>query len=122
VTFSDLDFDPLTAELKPLGAAVPPDRVYSGSPQASGLPIHVDQAVSTGIWEVTPGEFLSIKDGVTEVMYFIAGAGTIEHHTGETTVIAPGAVLIVHSGWSGTWRVTETARKIYVGYTNPTIN
>lgn len=120
MTFSDLGFDPLTVVLNALGPTVPAERLISGTPEAAGLPIHADQDVSTGIWEVTPGEFLSVKNGVTEVMYFIAGAGTIEHHTGETTVIAPGAVLIVHSGWSGIWRVTETTRKIYVAYTAPT--
>lgn len=104
-------------ELAPLGPAVPPAQLLGGEPIASGLRIHAADGASSGIWEVTPGEFVSIKDDVTEVMHFIHGAGSIEHPDGTVTVIEPGAVVTVGPRWRGTWRVTATARKFYAAFT-----
>ncbi|MBM9468563.1 cupin domain-containing protein [Nakamurella leprariae] len=90
-----------------------PARVISGEPTAASRTLHRADGVEIGIWEVTPGEFHSTKTGLTEFMHFVSGAGVIEHADGTVTRIAPGAVLHVLDGWSGIWRVTETARKCY---------
>ncbi|WP_308798298.1 cupin domain-containing protein [Agromyces silvae] len=102
--------------LEHIGPTVPPEQLISGDPIASRLRIHAEGAVSSGLWEVTPGEFVSIKDNMTEVMHFISGAGTIEHPDGTITTIEPGAVLVVGPGWRGIWRVSETTRKFFVAY------
>ena len=96
-----------------LDPAQGPARVISGTPTASQRTLHRADGVEIGIWEITPGEFHSTKSGLTEFMHFVSGAGRIEHSDGTVTVIAPGAVLHVFDGWSGIWRVTETARKCY---------
>lgn len=105
--------DPHSAVLRPLGSPVPPERLVSGEPQAAAHELFESGDVRVGIWEVTPGCFRSVKNGLTEVMYFLSGAGEILGDDGTRTVIEPGAIAIVRTGWSGTWTVTQTARKLY---------
>lgn len=119
MTQFDIDADAFNAPLPPMGVTVPEEQLLEGRPMASGTRIYEDGPVRTGIWEVTPGKFLSIKDDLSEVMYFIKGAGTIEDNTGKVTVIRPGATLVIHPGWRGTWTVTETTRKYFVAYARP---
>ncbi len=107
----------LDLELSPKGSAVPPDRLISGSPMASSLQIHEESGTSCGLWEVTPGEFVSVKNDTVEIMHFLSGEGVIEHPDGQETEITPGAVVRVGPNWRGVWRVRRTARKFYVAYT-----
>ena len=61
---------------------------------------------------MTPGSFPASKDGVCELMQFVAGSATIVDANGETTV-EPGVVMFLPDGWTGTWTVRETVRKTY---------
>lgn len=111
-TSSAID-DVLSAKLAPAGAW-PPDRPpLEGAPQAAVLELADDGRVSTGIWECTPGRFTSERTGCSELMHFVAGAGTIADDTGTVHAIAAGVVLFVPDGWSGEWNITETVRKTY---------
>lgn len=108
--------DVLTVELEPLGPW-PPHGALEGSPVASGLVISKDDLVETGVWECTPGVFTTRRDGVCELMHFIAGAGTLIDADGTAHEIRPGTVRYVPDGWSGEFRITETVRKTYVSIT-----
>jgi uncharacterized protein len=84
----------------------------SGEPVESKLVLYSDRFTEIGIWEVTPGAFPASKDGVCELMQFVAGSATIVDANGETTV-EPGVVMFLPDGWTGTWTVRETVRKTY---------
>ena len=84
----------------------------SGEPVESKLILYADRHTEIGIWEVTPGSFPASKDGVCELMQFVAGSATIVDATGET-IVEPGVVMFTPDGWTGTWTVHETVRKTY---------
>ena len=100
-------------KLEPTGA---PARVLAGDPQTAEHVLAARDGVEIGVWEVTPGEFASAKPDSGEVMQFLSGEGSITHADGSVTRIAPGTVLVVEPGWTGTWRVTATVRKVYTIY------
>jgi uncharacterized cupin superfamily protein len=97
----------------PLAIVGPKPNTVAGAPIESVYEIHAEEGLEVGVWEITPGSFRTSKDGISEVMHFISGSGTIDGDDGTTTVIAPGVVLITPDGWSGTWHVSETVRKVY---------
>jgi uncharacterized protein len=85
----------------------------SGRPVESKHVLYEDLSTEVGVWEVTPGAFPARKDGVWEMMQFVSGRGRIIHASG-VTEIEPGVVLFTPDGWTGTWEVEETVRKVYV--------
>lgn len=104
----------LTMALPPSAA---PSRIISGNPTC-GEQIIVDRdGLEIGVWEVTPGVFDSVKDGIGEVVQFMSGAGRIQHSDGTVSPIAPGVIVEFKPGWSGTWYVAKTTRKLYTIYT-----
>ena len=102
-----------TMELPP---SAPPARVVSGTPECGEFVIVDTGDIEIGIWEVTPGTFLSSKKDIGEVVQFVFGAGRIEHPDGTVSPIAPGVIVEFLPGWEGTWVVTETTRKLYTIY------
>lgn len=102
--------DPRTVELVEIG---PRATAIAGTPFESDRVIYADEHVELGVWEVTPGVFTGAKDGVCELMHFVAGSGTIIDEEGVVTEIGPGVVLFCPDGWRGTWDVRETVRKTY---------
>jgi uncharacterized cupin superfamily protein len=73
----------------------------------------------SAIWECTPGEFASRRDGLNELCLFLAGSVEVEGSDGSVQVLSPGDVLILQDGWSGTWRIRETVRKVaFIEYTD----
>lgn len=105
--------DAATAELVESAA---PARIVSGEPTCREH-VFVDTTdLEIGVWEVTPGVFDSVKQGIGEVVIFIAGAGRIEHGDGSVSPIAPGVVVEFLPGWTGRWVVEETTRKLYTIY------
>lgn len=87
--------------------------VLSGEPIESFHVLHRDGGGRSGIWECSPGRFESARDGDTELMHFIAGAGTITTADGTVHEIRPGVTLVAPDGWRGTWHIRETVRKVY---------
>jgi uncharacterized protein len=85
----------------------------NGHPVESKHVLYEDLSTEVGVWEVTPGTFPARKDGVWEMMQFVSGRGRITDSSG-VTEIGPGVVLFTPEGWTGTWEVEETTRKIYV--------
>jgi uncharacterized cupin superfamily protein len=102
--------------LEPTGA---PARVLAGDPRTAEHVLVVQAGLEIGVWEVTPGEFASAKPEAGEVMQFLSGEGTITHADGSVTRIAPGTVLVLEPGWTGTWRVSATVRKVYTIFDAP---
>lgn len=86
----------------------------AGDPIESVLELHDDGVTSAGIWACTPGSWPSSKDGVGELMHFVAGHGWITDADGTRHEIVPGAVRYFPDGWSGRWDVDEAVRKVYV--------
>jgi len=109
-------FAVLDAESLALERSDPPARVVSGSPQCAEKVIVAAGDLEIGVWEVTPGRFLSAKPDVGEVMHFVAGSGTLTHADGTITEIRPGVTVSLRPGWSGEWHVVRTVRKIYTIY------
>jgi hypothetical protein len=105
--------DVLTAQLESIGPWPPGIEPYSGRPQAAALELSDDGHVRTGIWECTPGSFPSQRDGICELMTFLAGDATIIDADGTKHEIRPGVVRFFPDGWQGTWDIRETVRKTY---------
>lgn len=86
-----------------------------GRSMTSGRLLHrnPDGSSECGIWVCTPGEW---RCEVTrdEFCHFLAGRCTYTHDAGEVTQIEPGTVALFPAGWTGTCRVSETVRKIYM--------
>jgi uncharacterized protein len=91
----------------------PRGNATAGHPVESKHVLYEDLSTEVGVWEVTPGAFPARKDGVWEMMQFVSGRGRIVHGS-SVTEIGPGVVLFTPDGWTGTWEVEETVRKIYV--------
>jgi uncharacterized cupin superfamily protein len=104
------DAEPETRELTVLGPRTPS---LAGAPAESVHVLHRNPGGRSGIWECTPGRFDSARNGDTELMHFIAGAGTITTADGTVHDIRPGVVLVAPDGWRGTWDIRETVRKVY---------
>lgn len=103
--------DALTATLTVVG---PKAGATAGEPVESILELFDDGITAAGIWECTPGAWPSSKDGIGELMHFVAGHGWIIDADGARHEIVPGATRYFADGWSGRWEVDETVRKVYV--------
>jgi uncharacterized cupin superfamily protein len=104
------DADPETLELTVRG---PHTGARAGTPVESVHVLHSDAGGRSGVWECTPGSFDSARNGDTELMHFLSGAGTITTADGTVHEICPGVVLVAPDGWRGTWDIRETVRKVY---------
>ena len=85
----------------------------AGEPVESEFELFNDGRVEVGVWECTPGEFSSIKDGLTEEMLFLCGDATIIGDDGTEYEIAPGVLIVTPDGWKGRWDIRQTVRKVY---------
>jgi uncharacterized cupin superfamily protein len=102
--------DPETMALTVRG---PHKGAVAGAPVESVHVLFSDGGGRSGVWECTPGSFDSARNGDTELMHFLSGAGTITTADGTVHEIRPGAVLVAPDGWRGTWVIRETVRKVY---------
>lgn len=101
------------AELR-LTPSTPPARVISGAPSTAEHVLHERDGVEVGVWEVAPGSFHSAKHGISELMYFLSGSGTITRADGESIEIAPDTFVSLPDGSEVVWEVTSRCRKVYV--------
>jgi uncharacterized cupin superfamily protein len=85
----------------------------AGEPIESEVELYNDGKVEVGVWECTPGEFPSVKDGITEEMVFLSGDATIISDDGTESEIGPGVLIVTPDGWTGRWKIRQTVRKIY---------
>jgi uncharacterized cupin superfamily protein len=85
----------------------------AGEPVESELELYADGRVEIGVWECTPGEFPSVKEGMSEEMLFLSGDATIVGEDGTSYEVGPGKLIVLPDGWRGRWQIRQTVRKIY---------
>lgn len=73
----------------------------------------LDGGFETGVWECAPGHFTATRDGYDEVATILSGTATVVDANGVTTKLRAGSVFVTPAGWSGTWTVHESLRKVY---------
>jgi hypothetical protein len=85
----------------------------TGEPMATqGLEVWVDGDSSAGIWQCAPGPSRWTLE-TNEVIYLVAGRMTVTPDGGEASEIGVGDVAVFPKGWTGTWDIHETVRKVY---------
>jgi hypothetical protein len=85
----------------------------TGAPMAtSGIEVWTDGEQSSGIWECTPGPSRWTLE-TNEVIHLVAGRMTVTPDGGDSTELTAGSVAVFPRGWTGTWDIHETVRKIY---------
>jgi uncharacterized cupin superfamily protein len=101
--------DALRAELDdwgPLAEATGPEM------RTSGVQVWVDGDASGGIWQCTPG-LSHWTLPAHEVIHLVAGRMTVTPDGGAPTEFGRGDMVVFPKGWSGTWDIHETVRKVY---------
>ena len=94
-----------------LGAHQPkPTAVTEGLTEASATAYQAGR-IATGLWECTPGTFTARRDGYTEICTILSGRVTIEVEGQDPEEFGPGDVMVMPSGWEGSWVVHEPLRK-----------
>jgi uncharacterized protein len=78
-----------------------------------GLTLWKDGDSEAGIWECTPGPSYWTQEE-HEVVHILAGRMTVTPDGGEPTEVGAGDVAVFPRGWTGTWQIHETIRKVYV--------
>lgn len=105
---SDLeDWGPLELPLAaPLGAPMPT--------HGRSLYENADGSLSTGTWECGPGESRWDFTENGEFIHVLSGSMTCVEDDGTITEVTPGSTVVFPRGWSGTWTIHQTLRKVYV--------
>ena len=101
--------DVATAELEDWG---PLEEATGPEMTTRGVDLWVDGPLSGGIWECTPGPSYWVQDE-HEVIHLVAGRMTVTRDGGEPTELGAGDMAVFPKGWSGTWDIHETVRKVY---------
>ena len=90
-----------------------PRAAIEGNPHESTNVLWAHNRLDVGVWECTPGRFAASRDGYDEVFLCLSGRATMTASDGMRFDLAPGSVLYTPAGFTGTWHVTETFRKVY---------
>ena len=70
--------------------------------------------VDIGVWQATPGEQRSVKDGICEYCHILEGVVELIAEDGSSQTFRAGDSFVMQPGFRGVWRTIETVRKIYV--------
>ena len=88
----------------------------TGEPmQTSGITLWSDGDQEVGVWECTPGPSRWTLE-THEAVYILAGRMTVTPDGGAPQEVGTGDCAVFPRGWSGTWQIHETIRKLYVIY------
>lgn len=97
-----------------LGAPQPkPTATTPGLTEAT-LPVWSGGKIETGVWECGVGSFTAVRDGYTEICYLISGEVTITAEGAAPRTYRGGDIVVMPSGWRGTWDVHTPVRKHYI--------
>ena len=102
--------DALRAELEdwgPLEEATGPEMHTSGLTLWGG-----EDGADTGIWECTPGPSRWELE-TNELVHVLAGSMTVTPDGEEPFEVGAGDAVLFPRGWSGTWDIHATLRKVY---------
>jgi uncharacterized protein len=89
--------------------------------EATGAPMHTSGTTlwtgeggqEAGIWECTAGlSRWSLE--TNEFVHIVSGRMTVTPDGGEPTDFGPGGTAVFPRGWTGTWQIHDTIRKLYV--------
>jgi uncharacterized protein len=106
----------LTDELEDWGDLAPPLGIPLGDPMPTrGLETWAAEGgtPSTGVWECEPGDSRWKLEGEGEFIHVVSGSMTCTSDDGVVTKLGPGDSFTFAPGWSGTWNIHETLRKVY---------
>ena len=79
----------------------------------SGLTLWQDGDQEIGVWECTPGPS-RWKLETHEFVQIVAGRMTVTPDGGDPIEVSAGNTAVFPLGWTGTWDIHETIRKVYV--------
>jgi uncharacterized cupin superfamily protein len=108
-----VDFGSSTAEIT--RSKPPPDRLLAGSPEHTARNYFSDSTgrFFAGTWESTPGRW-RVRYSENEFCHITQGRVVIEDEQSRRWEFKAGDSFVIASGFSGTWHVIETLRKLYV--------
>ena len=90
-------------------------REVEGSPLFTNWRIDDNgDGVRTGIWEVTPGAYRSIKGTTWEFCSILSGVSGITEDGKVPVTVRAGDTFVMKPGFMGVWRCIETTRKVWV--------
>ncbi|HZC69164.1 MAG TPA: cupin domain-containing protein [Jatrophihabitans sp.] len=78
----------------------------------SGLEVWMSGDQSAGVWQCTPGSSRWLLE-TNEMIQVVAGRMTVTPDDGEPTELIAGDLAVFPRGWTGTWEIHETVRKVY---------
>lgn len=78
----------------------------------AGVTVWEDGPASAGIWECAPGPSYWTLE-THEVIHIVKGSMTVTPDGGEPTELRVGDVAVFPRGWSGSWDIHETLRKVF---------
>lgn len=93
----------------PLGEATDPETPMT----TAGLTLWKDGDAEVGIWECTAGPSHWTLETHEEI-YIISGRMTVTREGSDPLDVGAGDAVVFPRGWSGTWQIHETLRKLYV--------
>ncbi len=93
----------------------PVTTMIEGQSWTSGVLLHKGPSGDgeSGLWICTPGYWHCHVER-DEFCHFLAGRCTYTHESGEIIEIEPDTAAFFPRGWTGTCRVHETIRKVYM--------
>lgn len=89
--------------------------IDGGEARMRGLELSVepDGRAASGIWECEPAR-RAVTIARDEFCHFLTGHAVYTHASGERIAVAPGTIMFLPGGWSGTCENPVTVRKIYI--------
>jgi uncharacterized cupin superfamily protein len=93
------------------------DRLLAGNPKQSVWNAYRDAGGKffAGIWQGEPGRW-RVRYTEEEYCEVLAGASVITDAAGTSRTVRAGDRFVIPAGFTGTWEVLETTRKVYVIY------
>ncbi len=111
---------PLDSGLKP-GDVIDPSDLDAGEPLQHEHNYFTDQTgqLTAGVWTCTPMTTKLEPYSVNEFMLVLEGSVTIEDQNGHEETIRAGEAFIIPKGMPCRWKQTESIRKFYVIFDDP---
>jgi uncharacterized cupin superfamily protein len=90
-------------------------RVLSGHPVFRTWTVDArdDDTLFSGVWESTPGKWRIVYDE-WEFCSILSGRSIVTRDGEAPEVFGPGDSFIIEPGFTGTWEVVSTTRKLFV--------
>ncbi len=93
------------------------DRLLSGHPSQAAANAYSapDQRFHCGVWEGEAGQW-RVRYTEHEFCHLLRGRVRLRGDDGSDVLLEAGQSFVVPAGFTGTWEVLETARKLYAIY------